>query len=389
MAEIKAIIIDTNKRKDGTFAVYVVTVVKGAPVRFNTGVLTTKENWDSVKQLIKGNTKDIKDDNLAINNSKARVNDVFVRYRLQHKELTPALLRKEYAAPSLYIDFYKFFEEQINKRDTKIVKNTQDAHLSVLHKMQNYRKSLTFSEIDEDWINDFTRHLIKGSITQPKNNLNTIYSTLKTIKTYLNIAVKNKIITDSPFKTIKLSEPDSEIIYLEENELAVLTTKYKSDELTAQFRKTLRRYLFSCFTGLRISDIRSITFDNIVGNVLVFVPIKTSRKNKQVRIPLGNAALELIFDECGTRKNGKIFDMQADAYTNRILKNIAKKLEINKPIKYHSSRHTFATMFLRKGGKVQVLQQLLGHSKITQTMKYVHVLTEDIEQEMKLMDSLW
>ncbi|MCY7352030.1 MAG: tyrosine-type recombinase/integrase [Cytophagaceae bacterium] len=36
-------------------------------------------------------------------------------------------------------------------------------------------------------------------------------------------------------------------------------------------------------------------------------------------------------------------------------------------------RHTFATMFLRKNGKVQVLQRLLGHGDIQTTMRYVHL----------------
>ena len=39
-------------------------------------------------------------------------------------------------------------------------------------------------------------------------------------------------------------------------------------------------------------------------------------------------------------------------------------------------RHTFATMFLEKGGDVQVLQKLLGHSEITTTMIYVHIIAK-------------
>lgn len=44
----------------------------------------------------------------------------------------------------------------------------------------------------------------------------------------------------------------------------------------------------------------------------------------------------------------------------------------------HTFRHTFATEFLRLGGSLQQLQRILGHSSITQTMVYVHMVESDL-----------
>ena len=58
---------------------------------------------------------------------------------------------------------------------------------------------------------------------------------------------------------------------------------------------------------------------------------------------------------------------------NRLLKAIGQLLGIESRIHHHVGRETFATEFIRRGGKVEVLQKLMGHSKITTTTKYVHV----------------
>ena len=56
-------------------------------------------------------------------------------------------------------------------------------------------------------------------------------------------------------------------------------------------------------------------------------------------------------------------------------------------ISFHSARHTFATLFLEKLNDVAVLQQLLGHSNIRQTMEYVHVSEKKKIEQMKIFDS--
>jgi site-specific recombinase XerD len=43
-------------------------------------------------------------------------------------------------------------------------------------------------------------------------------------------------------------------------------------------------------------------------------------------------------------------------------------------------RHTFATEYLRAGGDVIHLSRILGHSEISTTMKYLHLLTEDLQK---------
>ncbi|GAB4030029.1 tyrosine-type recombinase/integrase [Spirosoma gilvum] len=70
---------------------------------------------------------------------------------------------------------------------------------------------------------------------------------------------------------------------------------------------------------------------------------------------------------------------------NRTIKVIAAKLDLNTKVCFHWARHTFATRFLRHGGRLEVLQQLLGHKHIETTMIYVHVDKERKREEINLM----
>ena len=64
-------------------------------------------------------------------------------------------------------------------------------------------------------------------------------------------------------------------------------------------------------------------------------------------------------------------------------------LKIHKKVTFHVARHTFATSFLRAGGQVEKLQLLLGHSDISQTMIYSHIVQADANAEVFLIDSLF
>ena len=47
---------------------------------------------------------------------------------------------------------------------------------------------------------------------------------------------------------------------------------------------------------------------------------------------------------------------------------------------FHLLRHTFATSYLRNGGDVVRLSIILGHTEVSTTMKYLHLLTEDLQR---------
>jgi site-specific recombinase XerD len=167
--------------------------------------------------------------------------------------------------------------------------------------------------------------------------------------------------------------------FLDAQELNRLMEYYNSSYIPAIYKNMLGRFLFSCFTGLRFSDVYKLTKENFVADTVVFSAEKTG---KFQRIQLNKTAASFINDD--------FFKINStNEYTNRTLKEIAKICGITKKITYHVSRHTFATNFLICGGRVEHLQKLLAHSKIEETMIYVHIVEQITDTQILNMDSIF
>ena len=71
----------------------------------------------------------------------------------------------------------------------------------------------------------------------------------------------------------------------------------------------------------------------------------------------------------------------------RMVKNYAGKAGIAwaEGVHPHTLRHTFATEFLRRHKNLRLLQKALGHSDISTTQIYTHVVDEELEEAMKAM----
>jgi len=155
---------------------------------------------------------------------------------------------------------------------------------------------------------------------------------------------------------------------------------FESSYIKDNFKIPLAKFLFSCFTGLRISDNQNMDEESIVDGKLKFNAIKTG---KYQTIKLNAVAIKLL-EQCPEILTEKL----SDQHLNRILKDICNILGIKKKITFHYARHTFATNFLRQGGKVEVLQKLLNHSDLKETMIYVHILQEQLDEEIMLLDNI-
>lgn len=274
----------------------------------------------------------------------------------------------------------KAFERQKSK---EITYRTYQNNMVAIGHIKHFCGSLPFHKISVEWLESFKAELHKKGYGR-----NTIWTRLKDVRRYMNLARKDKIFFEYPFGgDFKMPKLESRVEFLYENDFSALKNYYFSELPTASEKPVLRAFLFSCYTSIRISDINAVRGKNIKNGNLDFEPQKgffsETKTVKRIIIPLHEIALKLI----GNPKKEELvfFDFPSDQKANARLKKIAQKLGINKEITFHYSRHTFATRFLAAGGKVETLQKIMGHEKIETTMIYVHVEPSRKATEINLM----
>jgi len=347
--------------------VYLTCYIQRQKVRFNTGIRINRSQIDE-KGVIHG--KNAKEYNAMVDACKTRITEIMLRYQVNKIALTATQLKKEYELPDMNHDFYMFMNRTISELTGVLATATIQQHNSIYGKLKQFKPTLRFADINEEFIAAFSKYC-KLNL---KNSNNTISKNVKVIKYYMNLAVKRKIIHENTIQDVKSRRELTERVHLTEPEIKKLIELYNDNYLSSADQYALRKFLFMCLTGIRISDANRITLEQIHGDTLVFIPHKTREiKSTILRLPLMPRALEFVKDEVGDRKYGVIFKKFSEQFLNRTIKKIASMVDVNKPITSHSARHTYATLFLEKTSDVATLQVLLGHTDIRTTMVYVHI----------------
>lgn len=354
--------------------VWVSFYVQRQKVNFSTKVAVETKNWSEKKCQVTTGDKQAGDKNLIIESILARINNVFVKYRLRDKKLSRDLFIREYNRPSDYDTFFDFVKDYMKKISHRTELSTLNTHMSVIRKIQEFNATLTFDDINRDWLDIYFSHLRRGL----DNNANTAYKNMAIIKKYVLAAFKAGYMTENPFEDWSIKRISSNCVFLTEEELTSLVTLYNGGELEYKLHKTLEFFLFLCFSSLHVGDAKKLKLEQFANDTFTYFRMKLrNSKPEAIRIPISEPLKKLLSNIAGTRKKGPLFEViQADQTMNRNLKDIAAIAEIDKPITHKVGRHTFATIYLRKTKDLAALKELLGHSDIKETLIYAHVMDE-------------
>ena len=247
------------------------------------------------------------------------------------------------------------------------------------------------SAVDSDFCKGFVAYL--GNATSGKHTQNPKPLASSTANAYfqlftsaLNEAVRQKKIAANP--VLYLSREDKKPIKAEKSNRTFLTIEEVKQLATTDFKNESikQAFLFACFTGLRISDIRNLTWGNIVErNGSFFVTITMQKTREPLTIKLNKQAAKWLPKKNATKE---VFDLPVyNAIINDNLKRWAKKAGIEKSLCFHMSRHTFATMELTLGADLYVVSKLLGHNDVSVTQIYADIINKKREEAVDLMDS--
>lgn len=144
-------------------------------------------------------------------------------------------------------------------------------------------------------------------------------------------------------------------------------------------------------TGMRVSELVGVRVSDLDGNLGIIRCMGKGRKERL--IPVGREALRAVD---AYRRSGRgqflkrgdtsfLFLNQRGTMLSRvgfwkIIRRYGREASISSPLTPHVVRHSFATHLLERGADLRSIQLMLGHSDISTTQIYTHVIKERLKQ---------
>ncbi|MFN3382067.1 MAG: site-specific integrase, partial [Runella zeae] len=265
-------------------------------VRISTGVKVLPEYWDFVRCRVRNVAKAIGKDGINTLLSKLSVEaDSLLTELKTSRNLTKEILRerleelvrpkalssvsKESALFGFIKEFIEKSPERINPANGKKIEyRTIQKYKTVFSVLQDFAKSyprkIDFDTIDLDFYGDFTEYLTN----KKQFAANNVGKYVQTLKVFLNEATAKGINTKSDYKSrrFKVVKENADSIYLSEKELQSL---YEFDlSKNTRLERVRDLFIVGCWTGLRFSDLVSISPEHVRQGIITIEQSKTGFK---------------------------------------------------------------------------------------------------------------
>lgn len=251
---------------------------------------------------------------------------------------------------------------------------TKRNYLSLVSLLSEYKESAKLKDIDKGFIKGFVKFMGQRQCKRGSSyKASSVKQELNLLATALSSAVKAEIISSNPVALLedadKPKAQEAQVCFLDFAEVKAL------EEAPCRFPSVKAAFLFSCFCGLRVSDIEQLTWGNIHDEDGTPVVVKQMKKTKEeVRVPLGKQALQWLPDRGAASDSDAVFNLPSRMAISYHLLDWAAAAGIKKHVTFHVARHTYATMMLTAGVDLYTTSKLLGHSDIKVTQRYAEVV---------------
>jgi len=319
-------------------------------------------------------------------------NDVEREYNSSLTEKAEAIRCRRYEA--VINERYDFFDKSMMKRDflayfRQVVKSHNEKWQFVYEHFRIFVKgNCLCEEVNLDLCRRFREYLLNARNIRNKKpmNVNSAASYWSIFRGFLNIAFRDKMIKENPndyLEKIKSNPTHKESLSLDE-----LRQLYHTPCNIEVLRKAV---IFSCLTGMRMSDIINLEWDDIHeyangDKYLEFYSQKTKARNV---IPISKEAYDFI-SQGRTAIKGRVFEGFKRDMTAGSMRLWLKNAGITKHITFHSFRHTFASLQVELGTDLYTVMRLLAHKNVSTTQIYAcHAEPERREAANRISSKLF
>lgn len=362
---------------------------------FSAGLFVNPKQWDSRLQKAKPPNEEnsfintqlglIKNEInqaflfLQVNEENFDVGDIYLQYKgdvsirsktilelfKEHNDRLEKLVGKEYSIATLW----KF----------KQARDLMKGFIKYSFTKSDYQ----FKDLDLKFVQDYEFYLK----TEKSLALATVNKMIQRFRKVVKIAISQGIIDRDPFVGYKVKRVKKEIVYLTTEELKQLEMyQFKAERLQI----VADMFIFCCYTGLAYNEMANLEKSHIVKGFddNEWINMKRLKTQQTLSIPLLTKS-KFIIDKYSNAHEVKVLPSFSNQKFNAYLKEIADIVGIEKRLTHHLARRTFATtVLLFNDVPMEIVSELLGHSKITITQEhYAKVVNKKVSEQMNKLNS--
>ncbi len=377
-------------KKDGSKSLYLRVTAKGKQKYLSINVSVKPKHWNQRKEEIRLGSPDCVFKNKVIQLSISKAQKIIIDFLHRNQILTINEFERQFNNNSYGLtSFYSFVNDVIKSSSGKD-KQTTDFYKFSIGKLKTFRSELSFADITVDFVENYKHYLItdyRNSQTKKPNSMVTAERAVRFIKGMIKEAFRRGVVNDKSIcDKIQSKQVINEQEFLTINELKKLENLYGNAKLETGEEKILRGFLFACYTGLRKSDIIDLKYSQLKEiHDEIFIVKKAIKGKKDTILPLSDKAKKLIGEGL---PNQKVFQVSINSgYLSKILCELVLKVDIDKKIKFHTSRRTHGSINSMLGINAFTSQKLLNHSSVTTTQLYTKIADQQKIEAIKKWDT--
>lgn len=238
---------------------------------------------------------------------------------------------------------------------------------------------------------DATQLNINGYLSYLENDgrsAATVSRTLASLKNFYAYVVSSGFLEKTPVSDIKVSRGEKKLPQiLTGREIELLLSQPVCVDAKGYRDKAMLEVMYA--TGIRVSELIELDVDDV--NLEQGI-VKCTGTKKSRAIPLYPAALRALTAYLRDIRSSMVASPDEQAlFVNisgtrmsrqgfwKILKHYQEMAHIEKEITPHTLRHSFAVHLLENGADLGSLQELMGHSDISSTQLYTHMINQKLK----------
>ena len=386
---IRYILSKNKTRKDGKAPLMCRITYLDERKQFSVGLFINPKNWNNSLQECEPPSNDNNYTNSQLNLIKNQINQVFLYLQINNSEFTVDDIYTKFKGNTPkkelgVLEVYELFNIRIYKligRDLKKVTYKKYiesfVHLKSFIKAYFKANDIKLKDLKLNFLNEY-EYFLK---TQKGLEQSTINKAIQRFRKVIQFALEQEYIDKNPFIGYKAKRLQKEVIYLTDDELKSLEN-YDFSQTRLQQVKDL--FVFCCYTGLAFKEMSNLKPEHIVkgfdGNK--WIKMNREKTSKPLMIPLLPKALYIISKY---QSEDKLLPIISNQRFNSYLKEIADIVGLKKNLTHHIARKTFAsTVLLFNDVSMEVVSELLGHSKISTTQDYyAKIVNKKLSETMR------